>query len=165
MGFFESFGNFINGESNDGFEKNDRLRKGKRDRYEEDYDEYEEDYDEYDEDYEDDDLYDENMVRFRSDDKKSKRQQVAPIFINNLDDTEICAAHLRAGNVIIVNIVKEVQRADAQRILDVISGSSIALKAQLIEIAERTYLLAPKNITVSSDLYEDYTREPRRRHK
>jgi cell division inhibitor SepF len=71
------------------------------------------------------------------------------------DAREVCD-HLRNKKPIIVNL-EEIEKENAQRIIDFISGSIYALDGNIQKVANEIFIVAPCNVDIMGDVKEENT--------
>lgn len=71
----------------------------------------------------------------------------------SFNEAEKVANHLKSRKPVVVNLSK-VSKEVAQRILDFMSGTVFALNGNMQRVSKDTFLFAPSNMTVYSDMPE-----------
>lgn len=94
-----------------------------------------------------------------------QRNKVVDIHSNNLkvvivhphafeDAQEVCE-HLKSKKPIVMNL-EDVDKEDAQRIVDFLSGSVFALEGNIQKVSNGIFLITPCNVDIMGDMKEDW---------
>ena len=79
------------------------------------------------------------------------KQEVILYHAKTFDDAAKAADELRKKKAIILNM-ENVDKSQARRVVDFLSGAVYALDGQVKKVAQSTYLLCPHNMDVVGDL-------------
>ena len=71
----------------------------------------------------------------------------------NIDEASYVCDSLKENKTVIVNL-EEVETRDSQRIMDFIAGVSYAINGDVMQITNRIFVVAPKNVEVTEHLKE-----------
>lgn len=69
-------------------------------------------------------------------------------YLHSLSECGDVIQDLIRGNSVFMNL-EETDSAQMQRIVDTLAGATFALNAKIRKVAEKTYLIAPKNVNVN----------------
>ncbi len=73
---------------------------------------------------------------------------------NTFDDAQDICDHLKAKKPVVINL-EGIEKSDAQRIIDFLSGSIYALDGSIQKVSCDIFVIAPNNVDVSGDLREE----------
>ncbi len=73
---------------------------------------------------------------------------------NTFDDAQDICDHLKAKKPVVINL-EGIEKSDAQRIIDFLSGSIYALDGSIQKVSCDIFVIAPNNVDVSGDLKEE----------
>ena len=73
---------------------------------------------------------------------------------NTFDDAQDICDHLKAKKPDVINL-EGIEKSDAQRIIDFLSGSVYALDGSIQKVSCDIFVIAPNNVDVSGDLKEE----------
>lgn len=73
---------------------------------------------------------------------------------NTFDDAKDICDHLKSNKPVVINL-EGIEKHDAQRIIDFLSGSVYALDGSIQKVSCDIFVIAPNSVDVSGDLDED----------
>ncbi|EMS71889.1 cell division protein SepF [Ruminiclostridium cellobioparum] len=73
---------------------------------------------------------------------------------DTFDDAQDICDHLKSKKPVVINL-EGIEKADAQRIIDFLSGSIYALDGSIQKVSSDIFVIAPNNVDVSGDLKEE----------
>ncbi len=128
-------------------------------------DEEDEDLDLRDTDYKDELKSEPIQTHFFNNSKKQQSGKVVNIHSanqfkmvvsqpNTFDDAQDICDHLKAKKPVVINL-EGIEKTDAQRIIDFLSGSIYALDGSIQKVSCDIFVIAPNNVDVSGDLKEE----------
>jgi len=77
---------------------------------------------------------------------------------DTMDDAKDICDHLKGKKPIVVNLEK-INKDDAQRILDFLSGSVYALDGNIQPVSKSIFLIAPNNVDIMGEFKDEARRE------
>ena len=69
----------------------------------------------------------------------------------SFDDAQEICDHLKSQKPVVINL-ESVEKQDAQRIIDFLSGSVYAMDGSIQKVSSDIFVIAPNNVDVSGDL-------------
>ncbi len=73
---------------------------------------------------------------------------------DTFDDAQDICDHLKSKKPVVINL-EGIEKADAQRIIDFLSGSIYALDGSIQKVSSDIFVIAPNNVDVSGDLKDE----------
>ncbi|HEY5584480.1 MAG TPA: cell division protein SepF [Ruminiclostridium sp.] len=73
---------------------------------------------------------------------------------NTFDDAQDICDHLKSNKPVVINL-EGIEKADAQRIIDFLSGAIYSLDGSIQKVSSDIFVIAPNNVEVSGDLKEE----------
>lgn len=73
---------------------------------------------------------------------------------DNFDDAQEICDHLKNKKPVVINL-EDIEKGDAQRIIDFLSGSVYALEGSIQKVTNGIFLIAPSNVDIMGDFKED----------
>jgi len=73
---------------------------------------------------------------------------------NTFDDAQDICDHLKSKKPVVINL-EGIEKADAQRIIDFLSGAIYSLDGSIQKVSCDIFVIAPNNVDVSGDLKEE----------
>ncbi|MCX7923242.1 MAG: cell division protein SepF [Clostridia bacterium] len=73
---------------------------------------------------------------------------------DNFDDAQDICDHLKNKKPVVINL-EGVEKGDAQRIIDFLSGSVYALEGSIQKVTNGIFLIAPNNVDIMGDFKEE----------
>ncbi len=73
---------------------------------------------------------------------------------NTFDDAQDICDHLKSKKPVVINL-EGIEKQDAQRIIDFLSGSVYALDGSIQKVSCDIFVIAPNNVDVSGDLKDE----------
>lgn len=73
---------------------------------------------------------------------------------NTFDDAQDICDHLKSKKPIVINL-EGIEKSDAQRIIDFLSGAVYALDGSIQKVSSDIFVIAPNNVDVSGDLRDE----------
>ncbi len=128
-------------------------------------DEDEEDLELQDIDYKDEAKSEPIQTHFFNNSKKQQSGKVVNIHTANqfkmvvsqpdtFDDAQDICDHLKSKRPVVINL-EGIDKQDAQRIIDFLSGSIYALDGSIQKVSSDIFVIAPNNVDVSGDLRDE----------
>jgi len=117
------------------------------------------------EDYKDDAKREPIQTHFFNNSKKQQSGKVVNIHSGNqfkmvvsqpntFEDAKDICDHLKSNKPVVINL-EGIEKHDAQRIIDFLSGSIYALDGSIQKVSCDIFVIAPNNVEVSGDLDEE----------
>ena len=72
----------------------------------------------------------------------------------SFDDAQEICDHLKSQKPVVINL-ENVEKQDAQRVIDFLSGSVYALDGSIQKVSSDIFVIAPNNVDVSGDLKDE----------
>jgi cell division inhibitor SepF len=72
----------------------------------------------------------------------------------NYDDAQEICDHLKNKKPVVINL-EDIEKADAQRIIDFLSGAVYALEGSIQKVTTGIFLIAPNNVDIMGDFKEE----------
>jgi cell division inhibitor SepF len=130
-----------------------------------DEDDEEEELDLQDVNYRDEDKNEPIQTHFFNNSKKQQSGKVVNIHTGNqfkmivaqpntFEDAKDICDHLKNKRPVVINL-EGIEKHDAQRIIDFLSGSIYALDGSIQKVSSDIFVIAPNNVDVSGDLDEE----------
>ncbi len=127
--------------------------------------EEDEDLDLRDNDFKDDLKSEPIQTHFFNNSKKQQAGKVVNIHSANqfkmvvsqpttFDDAQDICDHLKSKKPVVINL-EGIEKSDAQRIIDFLSGSIYALDGSIQKVSCDIFVIAPNNVDVSGDLKDE----------
>lgn len=73
---------------------------------------------------------------------------------NTFDDAQDICDHLKNKKPVVINL-EGIEKQDAQRIIDFLSGSIYALDGSIQKVSSDIFVIAPNNVDVSGDMKDE----------
>lgn len=73
---------------------------------------------------------------------------------NTFDDAKDICDHLKSNKPVVINL-EGIEKHDAQRIIDFLSGSIYALDGSIQKVSSDIFVIAPNSVDVSGDLDDE----------
>ena len=73
---------------------------------------------------------------------------------NTFDDAQDICDHLKSKKPVVINL-EGIEKADAQRIIDFLSGAIYSLDGSIQKVSCDIFVIAPNNVDVTGDLKEE----------
>lgn len=72
----------------------------------------------------------------------------------NYDDAQEICDHLKNKKPVVINL-EDIEKGDAQRIIDFLSGAVYALEGNIQKVTSGIFLIAPNNVDIMGDFKEE----------
>lgn len=72
----------------------------------------------------------------------------------NIEDAQDICDHLKNKKPVVVNL-EDIEKGDAQRIVDFLSGSVYALDGNIQKVSSGIFLIAPNNVDIMADVKDE----------
>lgn len=86
--------------------------------------------------------------------RSNNQLKVVIVHPGTFDDAQEICDHLKCKKPIVMNL-EDVEREDAQRIVDFLSGSVYALDGSIKKVSHGIFLIAPNNVDIMGDIKDE----------
>jgi cell division inhibitor SepF len=85
---------------------------------------------------------------------QSSQLKVVIMQPENFEDAQDICDHLKSKKPVVINL-EDIEKGDAQRIIDFLSGSIYALEGNIQKVSSSIFLIAPNNVDIMGDLKDE----------